>query len=66
MYFCPPDATHEWTAAREIPYVFQRRYYKKVNDIWYSYTHHNTWEETNNPKEWFDEEIKLGYFKEIK
>lgn len=61
----PIDATHIWLDGIRWPFVgltFRRAYYKQVDGVWYSFRYNQTWEKTNNEKEWFEKEIADGEF----
>lgn len=64
----PSDATHEWQPndGYRNPGTIRLRFYKKdVNNEWLVFSDVTGWRKTTNPQEWFDEETKLGFFKDI-
>lgn len=61
----PIDATHVWVPGDKQPIlygVFQRRYYKWVEDRWFSFNRWGEWAESRNDRKWFTKEIIEGFF----
>lgn len=64
----PEGTTHEWTPAENIQCVFgtlrQLHFYKYL-DGWWVYSEITNWRKSQNPPEWFEEEMRLGFFRSI-
>jgi len=68
----PEGATHIWDP-NDGPMVIpmlggtltRLSYYKKIKRTWYVWSDVTGWRKTGNTKDWFKEETKLGFFKEI-
>lgn len=65
----PEGATHQWVPDDYYynPFVIRLKYYRiqEDGDAWMVYSDLTGWRFSSNSPEWFEEETKLGYFKEI-
>jgi hypothetical protein len=62
----PEGSTHEWVPDGPDPHYLTRlRFYKKIADEWWVFSDTTGWRRTLNGSKWFEEETKLGFFKEI-
>lgn len=62
------SATHVWDPQDGFcdPYVRRLHLYRKDEDVWMVYSPITGWRLAANPAEWFEEETRQGFFKEIR
>lgn len=66
MEFDKSTATHIWSAYTEVGGYFHQLFlYKKVGRTWWVFSEVTGWRPSENEKEWFQEEKKLGYFRKL-
>ena len=64
----PESATHVWDPKDgfESTWVKRLHLYKKIEGVWMVYSNYTGWRLAANNAEWFDEETRQGFFKEIR
>lgn len=68
----PEGATHEWDpkdGPMTLPMfggsITRLSFYKKIDGVWWVFSDTTGWRKSGNDSQWFEEETKLGFFKEI-